>query len=238
MSGVTVEAKNVGVAIGKASILHDVNFTIKEGSITGLLGPSGAGKTTLMRAIVGLQNPTHGRLTVLDKKSGDQSLRSRINYMTQNFSIYNDLTVKENLEFFSGLVGSNAETITTLLERLDLTKQKNALVSHISGGQKTRVSLAAALLGKPKLIVLDEPTVGIDPMLRVEIWKLLKYLAKNGITLLVSSHVMDEAKHCDQIILMRDGTILADDSPNNLMRRTKTKDVESAFIAMIQRGEA
>lgn len=233
MSGTAIQTRHLSITISKQSILRDITLEIPEGTITGLLGPSGAGKTTLMRAIVGLQKPTDGSLTVLDHEAGSRQLRSSIGYMTQNLSIYTDLTVVENLEYFAEISGANYAMVGEIIEQLGLTHQRDTLAEFISGGQKTRVSLAAALLAQPRLLILDEPTVGIDPVLRAEVWKLLKKLANQGTTLLVSSHVMEEAEQCDRIILMRDGRILAHETPKNLKQQTKTTNIESAFLKLV-----
>lgn len=233
-SSTAVQINHLSVTIGAQKILHDISAQLPVGSITGLLGPSGAGKTTLMRCIVGLQRHFHGTIEVLGHKAGARALRSQIGYMTQNLSIYQDLTVAENLEYFARLHGVNTSAVEHILRDLDLTAQQDVLVGNVSGGQKSRVSLGAALLGQPRLLVLDEPTVGIDPVLRAQIWEQLKQLSANGTTLVVSSHVMEEAEHCDNIILLRDGGVLAHDSPSSLMKKTNTKNIESAFLQLVR----
>lgn len=229
-----IDVRELSVTIGKDAILSDISFKSESGSITGLLGPSGAGKTTLMRALVGLQNPSKGVISILGNNAGSPKLRSKIGYMTQNLSIYSDLTVMENLNYFSAVTGASKKSVAKVINRLSLDGLENHLVSTTSGGQKTRVSLAAALLGEPELLVLDEPTVGIDPLLRAEIWKFLNEIAANGTTLIVSSHVMDEAAHCNNLILLRDGKVLANDTPSELKRRTGCDNIESAFLHLVK----
>jgi ABC-2 type transport system ATP-binding protein len=215
--------------------LHGIDVTVTRGAVVGLLGPSGCGKTTLMRAIVGVQKIDEGTVTVLGKSAGHPSLRRRIGYDTQEASVYDDLTVRQNLAYFRSILGVPRSEIDRVAQATDLTGQLNQLVASLSGGQRSRVSLAVALLGSPELLVLDEPTVGLDPVLRVELWTLFRKLAAGGSTLLVSSHVMDEATRCDRLLLMRDGELLADTTPTGLLEETQTRDAESAFLALIAR---
>lgn len=232
-SSISVVAKNLVVAKSKVSILHDLNFAIQAGSITGLIGPSGSGKTTLMRAIVGVQRYT-GTLRVLSKSAGDKSLRSNLGYVTQNPAIYADLTVEQNLRYFAVLARATKEQMKVILEQVDLVRQKDQLAETLSGGQKARVSLAIALLGSPELLVLDEPTVGLDPILRRDLWNLFDRLATQGKTLLISSHVMDEADRCTDLLLLRDGKLLWQDTRERLLTETKTNSVEKAFLAIVE----
>ena len=229
-----IRAIGLGVTIEKKPVLSNMTLEVPEGQVVGLLGPSGAGKTTLMRAIVGLQRPTTGSVEVLGMPAGSAELRSRIGYVTQTPSVYGDMTVMENLRFFAAMVNSDDKDVAHVVKAVHLKPQAGQLVSSLSGGQRARVSLAVALLGDPQLLVLDEPTVGLDPVLRVELWELFHGLAKEGLTLLVSSHVMDEAKRCDGLILVRDGRLLATGTPGELMSRTKTDDVESAFLKLVE----
>jgi ABC-2 type transport system ATP-binding protein len=217
----------------KRPVLHGISVTVGQGAVVGLLGPSGCGKTTLMRAIVGVQKIDGGTVTVLGKPAGHPSLRRRIGYDTQEASVYDDLTVRQNLAYFRSILGVPRGEIDRVAQATDLTGQLNQLVASLSGGQRSRVSLAVALLGSPELLVLDEPTVGLDPVLRVELWTLFRKLAAAGSTLLVSSHVMDEATRCDRLLLMRDGELLADTTPTGLLEETQTRDAESAFLALI-----
>jgi ABC-2 type transport system ATP-binding protein len=220
---------------GKHLVLHGIDVTVTRGAVVGLLGPSGCGKTTLMRAIVGVQKVGDGTVSVLGKPAGHPSLRRRIGYDTQEASVYDDLTVRQNLAYFRSILGVPRSEIDRVAQATDLTGQMHQLVASLSGGQRSRVSLAVALLGSPELLVLDEPTVGLDPVLRVELWTLFRKLAAAGSTLLVSSHVMDEATRCDRLLLMRDGELLADTTPTGLLEETQTRDAESAFLALIAR---
>lgn len=208
---------------------------MQKGSITSLLGPSGSGKTTLMRAIVGVQK-YNGTLAIDDKPAGHAALRRQIGYVTQNPAVYGDLTVLQNLRYFAALVNASRQDVDKIIAQVRLTDQTNQLVDSLSGGQKARVSLAVALLGNPQLLVLDEPTVGLDPLLRDELWTLFASLASAGKTLIVSSHVMDEAERCDSLLLLRDGELLWHDSQQKLLTATKTSDISQAFIAIVKSG--
>lgn len=229
-----VSLRQVEVTRGKNTVLHGLTFDIPRGQITGLLGPSGCGKTTLMRTIVGVQAGVTGEVDVLGRPAGDKSLRREVGYVTQAASVYTDLTVAENMSFFAKVLGADATSIEQALDAVALSEYRARITGSLSGGQRSRVSLAVALLTKPKLLVLDEPTVGLDPVLRVDLWRLFDELASAGTTLIVSSHVMDEAEHCGQLLLMRDGRIVAQDSPPGLKERTHTSTVESAFLEIVR----
>jgi ABC-2 type transport system ATP-binding protein len=230
-----VKVENLRVARAGREVLHDLTVSIPEGSITGLIGPSGCGKTTLMRAIVGVQIVQAGRVIVLGLPAGNPELRRRIGYSTQSPAVYADLTLAENLRYFAAVLGAPPHDSDRVIEEVGLTTERNQHVGQLSGGQLTRASLAVALLGTPQLLVLDEPTVGLDPVLREELWELFHRMADNGrVTLLVSSHVMDEAERCQQLILMRDGSILAHDSPDALRRQTGTDNLEQAFLRLVK----
>jgi len=222
------------VVRGGHPILRGIDLVVPRGAVTGLLGPSGCGKTTLMRTIVGLQRLTSGRATVLDLPAGSPSLRSRIAYVAQGPSVYRDLTVGENLGYFASLIGATGADVDAALAATDLTGLRGRRVAALSGGQTARVSLATALLGRPELLVLDEPTVGLDPILREELWATMRGLADDGATLLVSSHVMDEAAYCDNLLLMREGRILAEDAPDRLRARTGADDMSQAFVRLVR----
>ena len=228
----SVVVRDLHVTRGSKEVLHGLAFDLEPGQVTGLLGPSGCGKTTLMRAMVGVQREVRGTLTVLGEEAGSPGLRRRVGYVTQSPAVYGDLTVAENLRYFAALSGAtNADAV---VEHVALGQQRDQLVRDLSGGQLARVSLATALLGRPELLVLDEPTVGLDPVLRRDLWTLFRTLAADGATLLVSSHVMDEAGRCDRLLLMRDGVIVADDSPAGLLERTGATDIENAFLAIAE----
>jgi ABC-2 type transport system ATP-binding protein len=218
-------------------VLRGVSFEVSRGSVTGLLGPSGCGKTTLMRAVVGVQIVEGGTVTVLGKPAGDAALRDRIGYATQNPALYSDLTVTEALRYFGSVLRAPKSDVARVIHEVGLDDHAGAMVGRLSGGQRSRASLAVALLGSPELLVLDEPTVGLDPVLREELWALFHGLAARGVTLLVSSHVMDEAARCDRLLLMRDGRLLADDTPDGLRSRTGDHDIEQAFLRLIRETE-
>jgi ABC-2 type transport system ATP-binding protein len=229
-----VDVRDLLVSRGGRNVLRDLTFTVAAGEVTGLLGPSGCGKTTLMRSLVGVQRIDSGQVEVLGEPAGSASLRSRIGYVTQQPSVYDDLTIAENLRFFARILGVSDERVQACLETVALADRADSIVSQLSGGQRSRVSLAVALLGEPPLLVLDEPTVGLDPVLRVELWQTFHDLADAGAAVLVSSHVMDEASRCERLLLMREGRLIADDTPDGLLRRTATADIESAFLAIVR----
>lgn len=232
-----VIAKKVSVQKGGSQILGGMTFSLRRGSVTGLIGPSGSGKTTLMRCLVGVQALSDGELKVLGRPAGHKDLRRRIGYVTQKPAVYDDLTVWQNLRYFATIVGVGAEDVRRVIGEVHLEKQRDQVVGSLSGGQQARVSLAVALLGNPELLVFDEPTVGLDPVLREELWTLFAELAKSGRTLLISSHVMDEAEHCDDLLLLRDGVLLWKSSRVDLLKETKTHNVGAAFMAMIVGGK-
>jgi len=234
----SILAKSLVVKRDHTLILDGLSFAIRPGSINGLIGPSGSGKTTLMRAIVGVQSISDGSLNVLGKSAGDKTLRYKIGYVSQDMAVYTDLTVVQNLRYFATVARANRKQVDDIIAKVQLDKQRNQIVSSLSGGQKARVSLAAALIGNPELLVLDEPTVGLDPVLRQELWALFGDLASQGKTLLVSSHVMDEADKCDELLLLRDGQLLWNDSRKMLLHRTNTHSVQDAFMQVITSEEA
>ncbi|MBC7301589.1 MAG: ABC transporter ATP-binding protein [Nocardia sp.] len=234
---IVVQVADLTVKRGKRPVLHGLNLDIPRGSITGLLGPSGCGKTTLLRSIVGTQLVESGTVTVLGEPAGSAGLRRRVGYVTQAPSIYADISVRENVAYYAALYGRERDDTESALVAVGLADHADQLGDQLSGGQKTRASLACALVGKPELLVLDEPTVGLDPVLRVELWKQFRELAAAGTTLLVSSHVMDEAEHCDQLLLMREGALLAQLSPDELRERTDEQNLEAAFLTLITMGE-
>jgi ABC-2 type transport system ATP-binding protein len=223
---------------GTREVLPGISLSVRRGQVVGLLGPSGGGKTTLLRSIVGVQIVAGGTVTVLGEPAGSPGLRSRVGYVTQDPSVYSDLTVRENITYFATLVGAPRDAVERAIESVDLTSDAGSRVDRLSGGQRSRVSLAAALVGSPELLVLDEPTVGLDPVLRRDLWAFFHRLAGDGTTLLVSSHVMDEATRCDRLLLLREGRLLADDTPDGLLARTGAPDAERAFLALIEKDVA
>lgn len=229
-----VEASGLRVVRGKNEVIHGLDFSIRAGEVTGLLGPSGCGKTTLMRALVGVQAKVTGSLTVLGHPAGSAALRPRIGYVTQADSVYADLTVTENLRFFTRVLGAPMSSVSDAIETVDLVDHKDQVVRDLSGGQRSRVGLAAALLGAPDLLVLDEPTVGLDPVLREQLWGTFRDLAAAGAAVIVSSHVMDEADRCDRLLLMRDGAFLADGSPAEIKQKASADDIEHAFLTLVK----
>jgi ABC-2 type transport system ATP-binding protein len=228
-----IRVAGLGVQRGGRAVLRDLGFAVDRGTVTGLLGPSASGKTTLMRAVVGVQRHVAGEVEVLGRPAGDPSLRHRIGYVTQAPSVYADLTVGENMSYFATVLGAGEEMAATVLETVDLTAQADELVAALSGGQRSRVSLATALLGAPELLVLDEPTVGLDPVLRADLWDTFHRLADGGATLLVSSHVMDEADRCDRVLILRDGSLAVDDTPAGMRERSGRDRLEDAFLALV-----
>lgn len=238
-SEAAVTADALTVRRGGKEVLHGISFTVSPGRITGLLGPSGCGKTTLMRSVVGVQIVQSGRIEVLGLPAGSPQLRRRVGYVTQAPSVYGDLSVRENLRFFARVLGTEQGRVDQVIETVDLGEQVDQVVNveNLSGGQRSRVSLGVALLGEPEVLVLDEPTVGLDPVLRQELWNTFRSLASGGTSLLVSSHVMDEAEHCDELLLMREGHLLATETPDGLRSRTGKQGLEDAFLALIEREE-
>ena len=229
-----VHVRELDVVRGSTHALRAVSLDVPEGRVTGLLGPSGSGKTTLLRAIVGVQVIRNGSVEVLGAPAGSSALRRRIGYVTQTPSVYGDLTARENLEYFGRIVGAAPDRVDEALGIVDLARLSRRAVRSLSGGERARVSLAAALLGRPALLVLDEPTVGLDPVLRRDLWNTFRRLAEDGTTLLVSSHVMDEADRCDELVLIRDGRILAQSPPDELLRTTRAGTLQDAFLVLIE----
>jgi len=231
-----VDVRDLVVALGGKRILHGLSFGVPPARVTGLLGPSGCGKTTLMRCVVGVQKITSGEVHVLGEPAGTPELRARVGYVTQAASVYTDLTVRDNVRYFAAIAGVSPAAADRAMADVDLADRAGQLVGTLSGGERTRASLACALLAAPELLVLDEPTVGLDPVLRRDLWVRFRELAGAGTTLLVSSHVMDEASQCDRLLLMRDGHLLADDTPAALRAATGTDDLEEAFLRTISRS--
>jgi ABC-2 type transport system ATP-binding protein len=233
-SETAIEIRNLRVRRGDKLVIPDLSLDVRRGVVTGLLGPSGSGKTTLMRSIVGVQIVETGEVNVLGRPAGTPDLRRRVGYVTQAPSVYGDLTVRENLQYFARVLDVPAGRIDAVIELVSLQEQADQIVQTESGGERSRVSLATALLGEPELLVLDEPTVGLDPVLRRSLWETFHGLAAQGTTLLVSTHVMDEAERSDELVLMRNGRVIAAKSPAALLEETQTDDLEEAFLAIAE----
>jgi ABC-2 type transport system ATP-binding protein len=233
-----VTVQNLTVVRGKRTALDDVTVRIAPGTVTGILGPSGCGKSTLIRSIVGTQIIASGSVTVLGKPAGCAELRHRVGYVTQDATIYPDLRVIDNVRYFASLYGSGVKAADEAVANVGLADHRSALCANLSGGQRTRVSLACALVAHPDLLVLDEPTVGLDPVLRVDLWEQFDHLAGHGTTLLISSHVMDEADHCADLLLLREGHLLAHTTPAGLREDTGCQSLEEAFLSVIRDSTA
>jgi ABC-2 type transport system ATP-binding protein len=230
--------RDVTVERGGHRVVQDVTATVPGGRLTGLVGPSGCGKSTLMRAIVGVQARVSGTVDVLGRPAGTPALRAQVGYVTQAPAIYADLTARENLRYFARVLGAPLDAVDRALAAVVLETEADRPVASLSGGQQARVSLATALLGQPAVLVLDEPTVGLDPVLRRDLWALFRRLADDGAALLISSHVMDEAEHCDRILLMREGRLLADGTRDDLLERSRAATVEEAFLRLVEEAAA
>jgi len=229
-----IDIQNLRVVRGKRVALDNISVQIARGTITGLLGPSGCGKTTLMRCMVGTQIIDEGTVAVLGRPAGSAELRHRVGYVTQDPTIYNDLRIVDNVRYFAALYGTDSDAAEEAIAAVGLDDHRTALCGNLSGGQRTRASLACALVSRPELLVLDEPTVGLDPVLRVDLWEQFHQLAKRGTTLVVSSHVMDEADHCGDLLLMREGHLLAHTTPTKLREDTGCQSLEEAFLSVIR----
>jgi ABC-2 type transport system ATP-binding protein len=229
-----IEVRDLVVTRGKRQVLNGISCVVPHGSVTGLLGPSGSGKTTLLRAVVGVQIVGGGTVTVLGQPAGSAELRHRVGYLTQAPSVYTDLTVRENARYFARLYGLGASDADSAVASVGLASAATQFVGTLSGGQRSRASLACALVGRPELVILDEPTVGQDPVLRAELWDMFHTMAAKGTTLLVSSHVMDEAARCDRLLLIREGRLIADDSPTAVRAAAGTDDLGEAFLRLIK----
>jgi ABC-2 type transport system ATP-binding protein len=230
----SIQIRDLRVVRGGKLVLPGASLEVRPGVVTGLLGPSGSGKSTLMRAIVGVQIVEGGEVTVLGRPAGSPENRSRVGYVTQAPSVYGDLTVRENLRYFARILAAPDDRVDDAIATVDLGRHADQVVRTLSGGERSRVSLASALLGRPELLILDEPTVGLDPVLRRDLWRTFRGLADAGTTLLVSSHVMDEADRCDDLVLMREGRVVAAGSPDALREHTGRSDLEEAFLVLAE----
>ncbi len=236
MADTAIEIEDLCVVRGGRSVIDGLELRVAAGSVTGLLGPSGCGKSTLMRAIVGVQIIQAGRVMVLGEPGGSPRLRRRVGYVTQAPSVYGDLSISENLRYFAAVVGVGQKRVAEVIHTVGLAGREQQIVGSLSGGERSRVSLASALLNDPELLVLDEPTVGLDPVLRAELWRTFHELASTGSTLLISSHVMDEASECHKLLLMRAGALLEQTTPERLRQQTGEQDLGRAFLAVIEQA--
>ena len=230
----TLEVSNLRVVRNGNEILKSISFRAAPGELIGLLGPSGSGKSTLMRSLLGVQAITGGSARILESSAGSPSLRGRLGYMAQSSAVYLDLTVEENIRYFAGVLVQPLTEVARVVEVVALTSFSHRLVSSLSGGERARVSLGVALLGSPPVLILDEPTVGLDPILRRDLWRTFADLAKTGATVIVSSHVMDEAARCARLLLLRDGTLLFDGTPASLLAASKATGYDEAFERLIE----
>jgi len=230
-----ISITDLTVIRGRTRILNEFNLEVESGAILGLLGPSGSGKTTIMRSVAGLQRLTGGSIKVFGSPAGDKSLRTRISYSTQDASIYRDLTCSENVDYFAALQGHSTSSTDEILELVDLSRNRKQLAATLSGGERARLALATALVGRPEILILDEPTVGLDPLLRRDLWSLFHRFTAEGKTLLVSSHMMEEADHCDELVLLRDGAILAKGSPTELRAQAGLENLDAVFISLVEK---
>ena len=230
-----VDVDNVVKSFGTMRALDGVTLRVRQGEIYGLLGPNGSGKTTLIRAIVGLVAPDSGTVTVLGRRMPDLNVLSSVGYMTQAAALYPDISVEENLRFFAAISGADSN-VDEVLKVVELEPRRKSVVATLSGGMRQRCSLACALVHRPRLLLLDEPTVGVDPQLRVQFWEHFRDMAAAGTTILVSSHVMDEAERCQRLGLIRFGKLLGEGTPNEVRAAAGTNNLEEAFLKLSGRA--
>lgn len=229
-----IKATDLEIKYDKTTILKNINLNIKKGEIVGFLGPSGSGKTTLVKALIGMKAPTKGEIEVFGVRMPSLEVVAQVGYMAQSDALYDDLTALDNLLFFGELYNlkgkASKERSMELLELVDLQRDANKAVRNFSGGMKRRLSLAISLIHSPELLILDEPTVGIDPVLRKSFWNEFKRIKENGGSIIITTHVMDEAYNCDRLSLIRDGEIIADGSPKEIISSSGTNTIEEAFL--------
>jgi ABC-2 type transport system ATP-binding protein len=226
-----VDVDNVFKSFGTIRALDGVTLRVRQGEIYGLLGPNGAGKTTLMRMVVGLVAQDAGTVTLLGRRMPDLDILSQVGYMTQQAALYPDLSVEENVRFFAAISGSDGN-VTEALKAVELDQRRKSVVATLSGGMRQRLSLACALVHHPQLLLLDEPTVGVDPQLRVQFWEDFRRMAAAGTTIIVSSHVMDEAERCQRLGLIQYGKLLAEGTPDEVRATAGTSNLEDAFLKL------
>ena len=228
-----IDVKGVVKRFGAVAALDGASLAVRRGEVYGLLGPNGAGKTTLIRCLVGLVGPSAGTITVLGRRMPDLDILGKVGYMTQQAALYPDLTIAENLRFFAAINGTH-DGIRDALDVVGLWERRDSVVSSLSGGMRTRCSLACALVHRPDLLLLDEPTVGVDPLLRIQLWDRFQQMAREGKTILVSSHVMDEAERCDRLGLIRFGRLLAEGTVAQLKAKAGVDRLEDAFLKLAE----
>ncbi|OYT46553.1 ABC transporter ATP-binding protein [Thermoplasmatales archaeon ex4484_6] len=235
-----VEIRDLVKSYGKIRAVDGLDLSIPKGTVFGLLGPNGSGKTTTIKVLCRLLNPDSGSASVLGHDISDRGYLQKIGYMPQETALYDELTVHENLKLFAGIHGLRGREFekreTEVLSDVRMIDRRDSLLSELSGGQRHRVSLAAALIHEPELLFLDEPTVGVDPPLRARFWEGFSNLKKKGITIVMSTHYMDEAVNCDLIGMMRDGKLIAQGTPSSILERTGERDLEDAFLHIVSGG--
>jgi ABC-2 type transport system ATP-binding protein len=233
-----ISVRQLGKKFGEVTALDNVTLEIPAGLVVGLIGPNGAGKTTLIRILLGLTPPTTGDATILGRSVHSRTGRSQVGYMPQDLAVYTDLTVAENLDLFGRLNGLRGEGLRArsrvVLDLVRLTDRRRSLVSTLSGGMRRRVSFAAALLADPDLLLLDEPTVGVDPELRSEFWEYFHRLTENGKTIVLTTHYLEEASHADLVVFLHGGAVLATGAPGDVKARTGTSTLEEAFLRLVR----
>ncbi|QHI72850.1 ABC transporter ATP-binding protein [Aminipila terrae] len=233
--------KHINKSFGKHQVLTDVSIEVPYGNIYGMLGPSGCGKSTTVKIIAGISEATSGEVFVLNRKMPDLDLMRNVGYMAQSDALYGDLSARENLEFFGQLYGLEGarlnERIEEVIEVVNLSASIDRSVSNFSGGMKRRLSLAMTILHEPKVLILDEPTVGIDPLLRQNIWNELYQMTEKGVTILITTHVMDEAEKCTHLSMMREGKLLATGTPDEIQKRAGAEKLEDAFLYFSSNGD-
>ncbi len=236
-----IQTSSLTKKFGDFTAIDNLNLNIQKGEIYGLLGPNGAGKTTTIRLLCGLIKYGSGESYILGKKTPSKVIAAYIGYMPQETALYEGLSVKQNMEFYGEIFGLNKvrikERIDDLLKFIDLERWKEELVGNLSGGMKHRVSLACTLIHEPKVLFLDEPTVGVDPELRVSFWDYFNSLKDNGITILITTHYMDEARHCDRIGFMKSGRLIAEGEPDEILKNSGTNSLEDAFLKISREGD-